>query len=110
MTIKNKIEQELSKYNETWNDVENHTINKDYLNAEYSKDGPPMYAFNLWTKSRVYFTTRYDGTEGIDSISKHPTENIHILDSGDSCSCDLYKHTGMDLNRNFMAEKEMKKL
>jgi len=74
MKIKQLLEVEMIKYNETWNDVEASTISNDNLNLEARENYYSISIFNIWTKNRIYFSTTYDDMPGIDSISRNPTE------------------------------------
>lgn len=67
---------------DTWDDVVSVTLSDKDLDEVFdcsfgTAEGKP---FTLWTESRVYFPTEYDGSEGCASVSRlvdgKPTEHI----------------------------------
>ena len=68
------LEIELLKHGETWDDVEDNTMSEKemgwYFDPSYgTEEGVP---FTVWTKNRVYFPVCYDGSEWVESVSRHP--------------------------------------
>lgn len=75
-TWRELIDSEMKNHDETWADVVACTLNDDQLRIKFdpgfgSAKGAPFF---LWTESRVYFATEYDGAEGVDSIPRDPSD------------------------------------
>jgi hypothetical protein len=73
---------EMQAFGETLGDIESCTLTEAELDAQFDAgygmtQGKP---FTLWTKSRVYFPTQYDGAEGVSSVSRNPDgrATVHV--------------------------------
>lgn len=65
----------MESVGDSWSNVESIAIigslDAAFDNGYGSAEGEP---FTLWTKSRVYFPTEYDGAEGVASVPRNPCE------------------------------------
>lgn len=73
-TWREEIESEMNRYNDSWKNVEQCTLNESELDKRFSsgygvEEGAP---FTVWTKDRVYFPICYDGSEWAGSVSRNP--------------------------------------
>ena len=44
--------------------------------------GPECHAIYVWTKDRVFFVSQYDGSTGIESIPRNPTDELPSMPGG----------------------------
>lgn len=68
------IANALAENDETWDDVEAHTLTDEQLDREFDNgygctEGD---AFTVWTKNHVYFPICYDGAEWVGFVSRNP--------------------------------------
>ena len=92
-TWRELITFEMSRYGESWDDVEAAVIDnigqwspRDCIVADFDHDFDDGYgsengaAFTVWTANHVYFPACYDGSEWCGSVSRNPcdTPNKHI--------------------------------
>ncbi|NCC26388.1 MAG: hypothetical protein EOM25_14510, partial [Deltaproteobacteria bacterium] len=73
-TWRNLIESAMKKRGETMDDIVSITLTEKELDREFDdgygvEEGQP---FTAWTKEAVYFPLRYDGSEWVGSVSRHP--------------------------------------
>lgn len=43
---------------------------------------PDCYAVHIWTNTRVFWVTQYDGSTGLDSAPRNPTPHIPDMPGG----------------------------
>ena len=78
-TWREEISVEMTTHDESWDDVEDYVtsvpngLDKDFM---CSYGGPNGQPFTLWTKSRVYFPTQYDGLDGVSSVARNPDGKV----------------------------------
>lgn len=81
-TWRELIEIEMKKQQETFDDVVKMTLSSSELEEKFKHNylGPNGREFTLWTETRVYFPTEYDGREEVKSVPRNPcsekTEHI----------------------------------
>ena len=73
-TWRELISVEMEKRVETWNDIEacypeDLDLDRRFDDSYGCIEGEP---FVLWTKNRVYFPCRYDGSEWVESVERNP--------------------------------------
>ena len=73
---KSLIAETMKSHNDSWDNVVSCTLTEEELRESFDAgygypEGKP---FTLWTKTRVYFPTVYDGAEGVGSVSRNPDE------------------------------------
>ena len=73
-TWQKELTAALAENNETWADVESHTLEPDQLTRSFyagygGSEGDP---FTLWTKAYVYFPIVYDGAEWVGCAPRNP--------------------------------------
>jgi len=72
------ISEEMENRNDSFENVIFSTLSNAELDVKFDKgygsiEGKP---FTLWTKTRVYFPTSYDGAEGCNSVPREPCDEI----------------------------------
>ena len=73
-TWRKLIVEQMKCHGETLADVVANTLSDSEMDVEFDDgwgevEGKP---FTLWTANRVYFPWRYDGSEGVESVSRVP--------------------------------------
>lgn len=66
----------MKAHEESWEDIVRSTLSEEesdvYFNDGYGgEEGKP---FTVWTRSRVYFPSCYDGSEDVASVSRNPDD------------------------------------
>lgn len=75
-TWRELIGEELSKQNESWNDVVANTLAVEQLDRQFyaGYGGSCGDSFTMWTAHRVYFPVVYDGMEWCASVPRDPCD------------------------------------
>ena len=62
---------------ESWSNIESMTLTREQLDNAFNCSWGGIHGspFTVWTKKRVYFPACYDGSEWIESVSRHPDGN-----------------------------------
>jgi len=57
---------------------------KHFLSYEYesSYGAPKCHAVTMWTSDSIVFVVQYDGSTGVCSIPRNPTDHIPIMPGG----------------------------
>lgn len=76
MTWRELIEQEMKQHGESFDDVVGSTLSDNGLDEPFTPGSSIVegVSFTLWTEDRVYFPTRYDGSEGVGSVPRDPND------------------------------------
>ena len=71
---KSMISEEMTKYDDSWDNVVSCTLTEEELRESFDDDfgGQEGKPFTVWTETRVYFPAIYDGAEWVESVSRNP--------------------------------------
>lgn len=77
-TWRQLIQDEMNDQQESFSDVVKCTLDNNGLDMEFDEGfgWPEGSPFTLWTHSRVYFPTSYDGAEWVSSAPREPCSEI----------------------------------
>lgn len=76
-----QINEALYCFDETFSDIISITLSTRQLHRRFD----PGYGratgmcFTAWTNDRVYFATVYDGSDGVDSVSRNPSNERSMI-------------------------------
>ncbi len=89
---KDLVTEHLERYSETWEDIVSSSIRANTWNDDnpddntqegsFTREFDPDYGsingdhFIIWTPTRVVFPHGYDGSETVQSVSRHPSEEV----------------------------------
>lgn len=74
-TWRKLITAEMELRHDCWEEVVACTLSNEELDVEFNagyKGDTLGKPFTLWTHTRVYYPVTYDGSEWVDSVSRHP--------------------------------------
>jgi len=73
-TWRQLLREEMAEQNDSFDNIEISTLDKAGLDRAFDNGfgAPKGSSLTVWTKTRVYFPTVYDGSEDVGSVSRHP--------------------------------------
>lgn len=75
-TWREMISAEMATHGESWSDIIHTTMDDAEADREFDAGygHPNGVPFTVWTATRVYFPSEYDGAEGCASVPRNPCD------------------------------------